>query len=189
MNYDQMKIETTKIPGCVIVEPQVFGDERGFFMETFRASRFVEHGLPGNFVQDNFSRSVGGTLRGLHYQVNRPQGKIVQVVRGEVFDVAVDLREDSASFGKWTGLFLSEADQKQFYIPPGCAHGFYVVSDSADFIYKCTEQYDPENERVLLWNDAEINIEWPLLSEPILSQKDRNGTPFSNCETFPVSPS
>ncbi len=183
-----MKIQSTKIAGCVLVEPQVFGDERGFFMETFRATRFIEHGLPRDFVQDNFSRSVGGTLRGLHYQIQQPQGKIVQVVRGEVYDVAVDLRQDSPTFGQWEAVILSEADHKQFYIPPGCAHGFYVMSDSADFIYKCTKQYNPEAERVLLWNDSELNIEWPLLAEPILSEKDRDGIPFNKCETYSVSP-
>ena len=183
-----MKIQSTKIAGCVLVEPQVFGDERGFFMETFRATRFIEHGLPGDFVQDNFSRSVGGTLRGLHYQIQHPQGKIVQVVRGKVYDVAVDLRKHSPTFGQWEAVILSEADHKQFYIPPGCAHGFYMMSDSADFIYKCTQQYNPEAERVLLWNDPELNIEWPLITEPILSEKDRIGVPFKQCETFSVSP-
>ncbi len=183
-----MKIQTTKIAGCVLVEPQVFGDERGFFMETFRSSRFIEHGLPGNFVQDNFSRSVRGTLRGLHYQIREAQGKLVQVVRGEVYDVAVDLRQDSPTFGQWEAVTLTEADHKQFYIPPGCAHGFLVLSDSADFAYKCTKQYNPEAERVLLWNDSELAIEWPLSGEPILSEKDRAGTPFCRCETYAVSP-
>ncbi len=170
------------------MEPQVFGDQRGFFMETFRETRFIEHGLPGNFVQDNFSRSVRGTLRGLHYQLQNAQGKLVQVVRGEVYDVAVDLRQDSPTFGQWEAVVLNEAEHKQFYVPPGCAHGFYVMSESADFFYKCTNQYNPEAERVLLWNDSDLNIEWPLTAEPILSEKDCSGIPFVNCETYPPSP-
>lgn len=182
-----MKIQTTTIPGCVIIEPQVFGDPRGFFMETFRASRFVEHGLPEKFVQDNFSRSVQGALRGLHYQLHNAQGKLVQVLRGKVYDVAVDLREDSPTFGQWEAVVLSEDEHKQFYVPPGCAHGFYVMSESADFSYKCTKQYSPEAEQTLLWNDPDLKIDWPITGEPILSDKDRAGVLLKQCKTYPAN--
>ena len=157
-------------------------------METFRASRFAEHGLPKEFVQDNFSRSLGGTLRGLHYQLHNAQGKLVQVLKGEVFDVAGDLRQDSSTFGQWEAVVLKETDHKQFYVPPGCAHGFYVMSPSADFFYKCTEQYTPEAEQVLLWNDPDLKIDWPLSAEPILSEKDRQGTLLKECKTYQSSP-
>ena len=179
-----MKIQSTRIPGCVILEPEIFGDERGFFMETFRASRFVSQGLPEKFVQDNLSRSTQGTLRGLHYQLDKPQGKLVQVVRGEIYDVAVDLRPDSPAFGKWEAVILSESNHKQFYVPPGCAHGFYVTSDSADVFYKCTEQYSPESEQAILWNDSDLQINWPLNTKPILSEKDLAATAFKQCKTF-----
>lgn len=175
-----MKIESTPIPGLLLLEPAVYGDARGFFMETWRESFFTEHGIPHHFVQDNHSRSLRGTLRGLHYQLEYPQGKLVRVVRGEVFDVAVDLRHQSATFGQWFGAPLSEDNRRQLWIPPGFAHGFYVLSESADLCYKCTEYYHPEDDHSLLWDDPEIGIEWPLLDpSPILSERDRNAPPLA----------
>ena len=179
-----MKIQATKIPGCVIIEPEIFKDERGFFMETFRASRYATQGLPGKFLQDNFSQSTQSTLRGLHYQLEKPQGKLVQVTRGKIYDVAVDLRQDSPTFGQWEAIVLSEYDRKQFYVPPGCAHGFYVISKSADVTYKCTEAYSPESEQTLLWDDPDLKIEWPLNSKPLLSEKDLAGIALKQCKTF-----
>ena len=175
-----MKIESTPIPGLLLLEPAVHGDARGFFMETWRESFFTEHGICHHFVQDNHSRSLRGTLRGLHYQLEYPQGKLVRVVRGEVYDVAVDLRHQSATFGHWFGAPLSEDNRRQMWIPPGFAHGFYVLSESADLCYKSTEYYHPEDDRSLLWNDPEIGIEWPLLDpSPILSERDRNAPPLA----------
>ncbi len=179
-----MKIVPTPLEGCVIVEPDVFGDSRGFFMETYRKPRYVEAGLEIEFVQDNYSRSRQGTLRGLHYQLSQPQGKLVQVVQGSVYDVAVDLRKWSPTFGQWFAAELTEENHRQLYMPPGFAHGFYVQSETADFFYKCTEIYNPEDERVLLWNDPELKIEWPLLDAPILSEKDREGTPFTQADIY-----
>lgn len=167
-----MKIIETSIPDLKIIEPKVFGDERGFFLETFQATRYQE--VIGNdliFVQDNHSRSSKNVLRGLHFQKNKPQGKLVRVVRGEVFDVAVDLRKGSSTYGKWEGVILSEQNKKQFWVPPGFAHGFVVLSETADFEYKCTDFYDPNDEGSLIWNDPDIGIEWPCDS-PILSDKD-----------------
>jgi dTDP-4-dehydrorhamnose 3,5-epimerase len=166
-----MKVIETKIAGVLIIEPKVFGDSRGFFLETFHADRYAEYGIESNFVQDNYSRSSKGVLRGLHCQKNYPQGKLVSVTSGIVFDVAVDIRQDSSTFGQWVGITLSADDHKQFYIPPGLAHGFCVLSDTADFQYKCTDYYHPEDEASIRWNDPDIGIEWNI-SEPILSEKD-----------------
>jgi len=179
-----MQVEPTELPGVFIIEPRVFGDERGFFMETYHQQRYEAAGFPGEFVQDNYSRSVRGTLRGLHYQIQHPQGKLVQVTRGEIYDVAVDLRRNSSHFGRWIGANLSESNHRQLYVPPGFAHGFYVLSEIAEFAYKCTDLYDPDHERTLLWNDPELKIGWPLTGEPLLSGKDRQGTPFAEIECF-----
>ena len=171
-----MNVIETALPGLLILEPKVFGDARGFFMESFNAKAFREAtGLDVTFVQDNHSRSAKGVLRGLHYQVEQAQGKLVRVTRGSVFDVAVDLRRASPTFGQWAGVELSEDNHRQLWIPPGFAHGFYVLSESADFQYKCTDLYAPEHERTLAWNDPAIGIRWPLdrAGEPQLSEKDR----------------
>ena len=168
-----MKIETTKLPGVVIIEPVVHYDPRGLFVETYQARRYAEHGLPPEFVQDNHSRSVRGTLRGLHLQLTRPQGKLVHVTEGSIFDVAVDIRVDSPSFGQWVGIELSGDNFKQVYVPPGFAHGFCVISDQADVSYKCTDYYLPGDEIGIAWNDPDLAIQWPFTS-PLLSQKDEN---------------
>ena len=169
-----MKISHTKLKGCVIIEPTVFGDERGFFLETFQAVRYEqEAGIDLPFVQDNHSRSARGVLRGLHFQKTKPQGKLVRVVRGEVYDVAVDIREGSATFGEWEGVTLSEDNKKQFWVPPGFAHGFVVLSDTADFEYKCTDYYDPSDEGCILWSDPDLDIPWPI-ANPVLSTKDES---------------
>ena len=184
-----MNVRETDLSGVYLIEPRVFRDSRGFFMESFHADRYAEAGIDGTFVQDNYSCSCRGTLRGLHYQIQHPQGKIVQVVRGEIFDVAVDLRRDSVHFGDWVGVRLSESNQWQLYIPPGFAHGFFVLSEQADFFYKCTDFYYPQFERSLLWNDPELAVDWPLDGDPILSDKDRDGTPLAQAECFETSPS
>lgn len=174
-----MNVIDTKIEDVKIIEPKVFGDSRGFFIETFQTERYremVNIDLP--FVQDNHSRSTKGVLRGLHFQKNHPQGKLVRVIRGEVFDVAVDIRRDSKTYGAWVGVNLSEDNKRQFWIPPGLAHGFVVLSDIADFEYKCTNYYDPTDEGCLIWNDPEIAIDWPI-SSPILSEKDKLGLPLN----------
>ena len=169
-----MKISHSKLKGCVIIEPRVFGDERGFFLETFQAVRYEqEAGIDLPFVQDNHSRSARGVLRGLHFQKTKPQGKLVRVVRGEVYDVAVDIRKGSATFGEWEGVILSEDNKKQFWVPPGFAHGFVVLSDTADFEYKCTDYYDPSDEDSILWSDADLSITWPI-ANPVLSTKDES---------------
>ena len=169
-----MKISHSKFKGCVIIEPTVFGDERGFFLETFQAARYKqEAGIDLPFVQDNHSRSARGVLRGLHFQKTKPQGKLVRVVRGEVYDVAVDIRKGSATFGEWEGVILSEDNKKQFWVPPGFAHGFVVLSDTADFEYKCTDFYDPSDEGSILWSDPDLNIPWPI-ANPVLSTKDES---------------
>ena len=169
-----MKISHSKLNGCVIIEPRVFGDERGFFLETFQAVRYEqEAGIDLPFVQDNHSRSARGVLRGLHFQKTKPQGKLVRVVRGEVYDVAVDIRKGSATFGEWEGIILSEDNKKQVWVPPGFAHGFIVLSDTADFEYKCTDYYDPNDEGCILWNDPDLGIPWPV-ANPVLSTKDEN---------------
>ena len=167
-----MRVIKTKIKDCVVIEPKVFGDERGFFLETFQLSRYKDlAGILDSFVQDNHSRSSRNVLRGLHYQKTKPQGKLVRVVRGEVYDVAVDIRKDSPSYGQWEGVFLSEENKKQLWVPPGLAHGFLVTSDVADFEYKCTDFYDPDDESGILWNDPDVAISWPI-KEPLLSEKD-----------------
>ena len=170
-----MEVIQTEIPDVKIVKPKVYGDERGFFLETFEQKRYQEMlGINLNFVQDNHSRSQKNVLRGLHFQKENPQGKLVRVVRGEVFDVAVDIRKDSSTYGKWVGVILSEENKNQLWIPPGLAHGFLVLSDIADFEYKCTNYYDPNSEGCLLWNDPIVNINWPT-SMVILSEKDKLG--------------
>ncbi|MEP3349839.1 MAG: dTDP-4-dehydrorhamnose 3,5-epimerase [Marinomonas sp.] len=174
-----MNVIKTDVEGAVIIEPKVFGDERGFFLETFQAERYKElAGINLDFVQDNHSRSGKNVLRGLHFQKSRPQGKLVRVVRGEVFDVAVDIRKGSPTYGQWAGVYLSEENKKQFWVPPGLAHGFVVLSDVADFEYKCTDYYDPSDEGCLIWNDLTIGIQWPEGIEPILSAKDAVGDLF-----------
>ena len=177
-----MNIINTQINGAVIIEPVVFGDSRGFFLETYQAQRYLDQaGIKGPFVQDNHSRSTKGVLRGLHFQKTKPQGKLVRVVRGEVFDVAVDLRRDSPTFGNWAGVWLSEDNHRQLWLPPGLAHGFVVTSESADFEYKCTDYYDPSDEGCLIWNDPDIGIEWPL-ANPLLSAKDKVGLRFKELD-------
>lgn len=179
-----MQVHETDLPGVLLIEPRVFEDGRGFFKETWQRRRYAEKGLPDDFVQDNFSRSRRGTLRGMHFQVRKPQGKLVQVLRGEAFDAAVDLRRTSPAFGHWTGHVLSESNHRQLYIPPGFAHGFYVLSETADVLYKCTDYYAPEDERTLLWNDPEVGVAWPLAGEPLLSEKDRAGTPLAEIDVY-----
>ena len=182
-----MEFLPTSLPEVVLIKPRVFGDARGFFMETWQAREFAAAGLNVNFVQDNHSRSVKGTLRGLHYQLPQPQGKLVRVIAGEVFDVAVDLRRHSPDFGKWVGATLSADNKHQLWVPPGFAHGFLVLSAAAEFQYKCTDYYAPQHEHALLWDDPEIGIRWPLESGqmPLLSDKDRNGKPLRASETYP----
>lgn len=181
-----MKIVDTTLADVKILEPKVFGDARGFFLESWNQSLFKTLGLASDFVQDNHSRSGQGVLRGLHYQIQKPQGKLVRVTRGAVFDVAVDVRRSSADFGRWVGVELSEENQRLLWVPPGFAHGFYVMSESADFQYKCTEYWAPEHERSLLWNDPEIGVEWPLVdgAAPQLAPKDAEGTTLESAETF-----
>ena len=170
-----MEVIQTEIPDVKIVQPKIYGDERGFFLETFEQKRYQEMlGINLDFVQDNHSRSQKNVLRGLHFQTKNPQGKLVRVVRGKVFDVAVDIRKDSKTYGKWIGVVLSEDNKTQLWIPPGLAHGFLVLSDIADFEYKCTNYYDPTSEACLLWNDPTVNINWPI-STPTLSEKDKLG--------------
>ena len=172
-----MEVTKTAIDGVLLLAPKVFGDSRGFFFESFNARVFAEAtGLQLDFVQDNHSRSARHVLRGMHFQVNRPQGKLVRVVRGEVFDVAVDIRRDSPTYGRWVGERLSETNQRQLWVPPGLAHGFLVLSESADFLYKTTDYYDPASERCLAWNDPTVRIDWPLDGQaPALSGKDQAG--------------
>ena len=179
-----MNVQATQIAGALIVEPTVFGDDRGFFLESFNERAMREIGIDAHFVQDNHSRSQRNVLRGLHYQIHQPQGKLVRVVSGAVFDVAVDVRRNSASFGKWVGVELSAENKRFFWLPPGMAHGFMVLSDSADFLYKATDYYAPEFERTILWNDPELGIRWPLAGEPILSVKDAAGLRFRDAEVF-----
>jgi len=180
-----MKVTRTEIPEVFILEPKVFGDARGFFLESYNEKVFREAtGLACSFVQDNHSRSSQGVLRGLHYQLKQPQGKLVRVVRGAVFDVAVDVRRSSPTFGKWVGTELSEENHRQFWVPPGFAHGFVVLSESADFLYKTTDYYAPEYERCIVWNDPEIGIAWPQGIQPRLSEKDSRGASLSAAEVF-----
>lgn len=176
-----MEYVKTEIPEVILITPKVFGDERGFFMETFRHNDFVKNCGNYNFVQDNHSSSSKGILRGLHFQLQQPQGKLVRVTKGEVFDVAVDMRKNSPTFGKWVGEYLSEQNRKMLWVPPGFAHGFYVTSDTAEFQYKCTDYYNPVDEYSLIWNDPSINIDWPLRGEPpVLSAKDCAGRNFTD---------
>jgi dTDP-4-dehydrorhamnose 3,5-epimerase len=179
-----MKVQSTQIAGVLILEPDVFGDDRGFFLESFNERAMREIGIDAHFVQDNHSRSQRNVLRGLHYQINQPQGKLVRVVDGTVFDVAVDIRRGSSTFGKWVGVELSAGNKRMFWMPPGMAHGFVVLSDSADFVYKATDYYAPEFERTILWNDRDLGIQWPLMGEPILSSKDVAGKSFREAEVF-----
>jgi dTDP-4-dehydrorhamnose 3,5-epimerase len=180
-----MKVMPTELPGVLRVEPRVFGDSRGFFVETFQAQRYQEAGIPGPFVQDNLSRSVKGTLRGLHFQEPDGQGKLVQVLAGAVWDVVVDVRKGSPTFGKWMGAELSSGNKWQLWIPPGFAHGFCVLSDSADFFYKVTSPYAPESERCVLWNDPDLAITWPV-KEPLLSPKDQRAPRLKDAPVLPV---
>jgi dTDP-4-dehydrorhamnose 3,5-epimerase len=176
---------TTGLPDVVILEPRVFADARGFFFESFNARDFLAAtGVDAEFVQDNHSRSARGVLRGIHYQIQHPQGKLVRVTQGEVFDVAVDLRRSSPTFGKWTGVTLSAENKRQLWIPPGFGHGFLVVSETAEFLYKTTDYWYPEFERTLLWNDPTVGIDWPAESQPALSAKDAAGGLFAAVETF-----
>jgi len=181
-----MRAIPTEIPDVIILEPQVFGDSRGFFMESFNSSKFREAtGADVDFVQDNHSRSARGVLRGLHYQIQNAQGKLVRVVQGTVFDVAVDIRKSSTTFGKWVGVELSDTNNRQLWVPPGFAHGFLVLSETADFLYKTTDYYAPQHERAIVWNDGEIGIDWPSGVEPKLSTKDAEGLSLSTAEVFP----
>ncbi len=180
-----MQIQTTAIPDLLIIEPTVFGDDRGFFYESFNQKRFAElTGLNPNFVQDNHSKSAKGVLRGLHYQIQQTQGKLVRVTAGEVFDVTVDLRKSSPTFGKWVGVTLSAENKRQLWVPEGFAHGFVVISDTAEFLYKTTDYWASEFERSILWNDPAIGIEWPLDGEPLLSGKDKVGALLADAEVF-----
>lgn len=183
-----MNVIHTVIPDLLILEPKVFGDDRGFFLESFNEKVMRSIGIDAHFVQDNHSRSTRNVLRGLHYQLAQPQGKLVRAVSGRVFDVAVDLRRGSATFGKWAGVELSAENKRIFWIPPCFAHGFLVLSDTADFVYKATDYYGPQSERSILWNDPEIGIEWPLDGEPILSSKDASGVPFAQAEVYETQP-
>ena len=173
-----MKIQPTELRGVVVIEPEVFSDARGHFLETFNAKAFAEAGISEQFVQDNQSRSKRGVLRGLHYQKEQPQGKLIRALQGEIFDVVVDLRPESSTYGKWSGFNLSAREQKSIWIPKGFAHGFYTLSQTADVAYKVTEFYAPQHERVILWNDPDLAIRWPLHGEPILSDKDKTGHSF-----------
>jgi dTDP-4-dehydrorhamnose 3,5-epimerase len=180
-----MNLIQTPLQGVCIIEPRVFGDERGFFMESWNRRSFAALGLDLEFAQDNHSRSQQGVLRGLHYQLKQPQGKLVRVVSGEVFDVAVDLRKSSPTFGRWTGVLLSAENKRMFWVPPGCAHGFLTLSASADFLYKATDYYAPEHERSLLWNDPDLAIDWPLTGAPTLAAKDAAGIRLRDAEVYP----
>jgi len=181
-----MEFRATRIPDVKIVSPKVFGDDRGFFMESFRKDVFTASGITGPFVQDNQTRSRRGVLRGMHYQIQKPQAKLVRAVAGEIFDVAVDLRRGSPTFGRWVGEILSDENKLQIWIPKGFAHGFYVLSEWAEVLYKASDYYCPESERTVLWNDSDLGIPWPLLEgrPPILSAKDASGKRFSEAELF-----
>lgn len=180
-----MRLIETSIPDVCVIEPSVFGDERGFFLESYHENKFRElTGANLKFVQDNHSRSAKNVLRGLHYQIQQPQGKLVRAVTGEVYDVAVDLRKNSPTFGQWAGEILSAENKRMLWIPPGFAHGFLVLSEYTDFLYKTTDYYAPDHERTLAWDDPVLNIDWPLRADPVLSVKDKSGTSFSNCEVY-----
>lgn len=181
-----MQFTSTGLPGVILIQPKIFGDERGYFLESYRKERFSAAGIQADFVQDNHSASTKGVLRGLHYQIRQPQGKLVRVIVGEVFDVAVDLRRSSPTFGNWVGAILSAEKKNQLWVPPGFAHGFYVTSKKAEILYKTTDYYAPEWERSLLWNDPVLGIEWPIINGefPILSEKDAKGVLLSAAETY-----
>lgn len=185
--YNQnMNVMKTAIPEVLLIEPKVFGDRRGFFYESFNASVWREKtGLESDFVQDNHSKSARGVLRGLHYQIQQAQGKLVRVVVGEVFDVAVDIRKSSPTFGRWVSAVLSADNSRQFWVPPGFAHGFVVLSETAEFLYRTTDYYAPQHERCIIWNDPALAIEWPLDVQPILSEKDGRGESFGDAEVYP----
>ena len=180
-----MKVSPTSLPDVLLIEPIVFGDERGFFFESYNQRALAEAGLSATFVQDNHSLSAHGVLRGLHYQIEHPQGKLVRVCAGEVFDVAVDLRRSSPNFGQWTGVSLSSANKRMLWIPPGFAHGFLVVTDRAEFLYKTTDYWYPQHERVLLWSDPALAIDWPLDGKPIVAAKDAAGMTLALAESYP----
>ena len=181
-----MEFIQTNITDVLLIKPRVFDDDRGFFMETFQTEKMNQGGIHHNFVQDNHSSSKKGTLRGLHYQINDVQGKLVRVTLGEIYDVAVDLRKSSATYGKWVGVLLSEENKHQLWVPPGFAHGFYVLSEKADVLYKATDYYNPKAERCIIWNDETLGIEWhiPKGNKPVLSSKDLEGKSFKNAEVF-----
>lgn len=180
-----MQVTATSVPEVLVIEPKVFGDERGFFFENFNRKLLAEKaGLTADFVQENHSRSAKGVLRGMHYQIQHPQGKLVRVVRGSVFDVSVDIRKSSPNFGRWVGVGLSEKNHRQVWVPPGFAHGFLVLSESADFLYKTTDYWYPEHERCICWNDPTIGIDWPLNGGPTLSHKDAHGDKIADAEVF-----
>jgi len=180
-----MKVIPTGIPEVLLLEPRVFGDDRGFFYESYNERAFAQMtGLDVRFVQDNHSRSARHVLRGLHYQARQPQGKLVRVTAGEIYDVAVDIRRSSPTFGKWTAIVLSAANRKMYWVPAGFAHGFLVTSDHAEVQYKTTDYYAPEHERCIAWNDRDLAIDWPLQGEPVLSRKDQSGLPFKQAELF-----
>lgn len=181
-----MKVTATEIPEVLVIEPQVYGDHRGFFMESFNQQRFEDKTeVASQFVQDNHSRSKGGILRGLHYQIQSPQGKLLRVINGEIFDVAVDIRRGSPTFGQWVSVVLSAENHRQLWVPEGFAHGFYVMSDSADVLYKTTSYYAPEHERTIIWNDEDLGIAWPIGDqEPVLSAKDQKGSSLKVAEVF-----
>jgi len=181
-----MRFLPTEIPEIILLEPEIFCDDRGFFVETYQAIRFAEGGIPANFVQDNVSGSHRGILRGLHYQIQHPQAKLIRVTSGEIFDVAVDIRRSSPTFGKWSGIHISSQNKHQIYIPPGFAHGFYVLSEWSEVFYKASDYYNPQWERTLIWNDKELGIQWPLSGDdpPCLSAKDAQGLPLSQADLF-----
>ena len=180
-------LQSTRIPEVILLRPKIFGDDRGFFLESWHKRKFAEAGLDIEFVQDNHSRSVRNTLRGLHYQIQQPQGKLVRVTRGEAFDVAVDIRRSSPRFGQWVGVPLSEANRQLLWVPPGFAHGYLALSETVDFLYKCTDLYAPQHERAIRWNDAAIDIRWPLPAgvSPLLSAPDATAPMFQHAEYFP----
>jgi dTDP-4-dehydrorhamnose 3,5-epimerase len=180
-----MKVTPTDLPDVLLIEPRVFADERGFFFESYNRRALAEVGLVGEFVQDNHSRSKRGVLRGLHYQIAHAQGKLVRVISGEVFDVAVDIRRSSPTFGRWTGMTLSADNKRMLWIPPGFAHGFLVTSDVAEFLYKTTDYWYPEFERTLLWNDPALGVEWPLAGAPTVAAKDAAGRPLALADVYP----
>lgn len=179
-----MKFIPTKIKDVLLIEPKIIGDERGFFLESFRENKFIEAGITDQFVQENYSSSQKGVLRGLHYQIKQPQGKLVQAIVGEIFDVVVDIRRSSLSFGQWVGIILSETNKRQLWIPKGFAHGFYVLSEQAQVTYKVTDYYAPEWDRSILWNDPQIGVDWKISTPPILSPKDVAGKLLKDAEVF-----